>query len=109
MNSRFEKLKNDILGKDYSLSIAFVTEKKSQAVNKKYRRKDKATNVLSFPLRPNQGELLLCRSVIKKEAEDSGRDFSKWLEFLIIHGLLHLKGYDHGPKMKALEKKYLAS
>ncbi len=103
---RFEKLKNDILGKDYSLSIAFVSSNKSQEINKKYRNKDKPTNVLSFSLRKNEGELVLCKTLIKKEAKDLGETFERWLSFLVIHGMLHLKGFEHSSTMERLEKKY---
>ncbi len=102
----FDQLKNDILGKKYSLSIAFVSEKKSQEINRKYRDKDKPTNVLSFSLRPNEGELVLCKAVIKKEAKESGKNFDAWLDFLVIHGMLHLKGYEHSSTMERLEAKY---
>ncbi|OGI65888.1 rRNA maturation RNase YbeY [Candidatus Nomurabacteria bacterium RIFCSPLOWO2_01_FULL_39_18] len=104
----FVKLKNDILGKDYSLSIAYVTERKSREINKKYRKKDKATNVLSFPLRKKEGELVLCKSVIKREAKNSKKNWQGWLNFLVIHGMLHLKGFKHGKKMEKLEKRYLS-
>ena len=104
----FTKLKNDILGKNYSLSIAYVSEKKSREINKKYRGKDKATNVLSFSLRKNAGELVLCKAVIKKEAKNLGRTMLEWLGFLVIHGMLHLKGLKHGKKMEKAEKKYLS-
>ena len=103
---RFTKLKNDILGKKYSLSIAYVTEKKSREINKKYRKKDKATNVLSFSLHENEGELVLCKMVIKREAKSSGKVFEEWLGFLVIHGMLHLKGFEHSSTMERLEKKY---
>ena len=102
----FEKIKNDILGKRYELSIAFVSEKKSREINKKYRKKDKPTNVLSFPLRKNEGELVLCKTVIKKEAENLNRNLQEWLGFLVIHGMLHLKGFEHGRKMEKLEYFY---
>jgi len=102
----FEKIKNDILGKRYELSIAFVSEKKSREINKKYRKKDKPTNVLSFPLRKNEGELVLCKTVIKKEAENLNRNLQEWLGFLVIHGMLHLKGMKHSSTMERLEKKY---
>ncbi|KKR61657.1 rRNA maturation RNase YbeY [Candidatus Nomurabacteria bacterium RIFCSPHIGHO2_01_FULL_39_220] len=109
---RFQKLKNDILGKNYSLSIAFVDEKKSREINKKYRKKDKATNVLSFALRENFGELVLCKAVIKREIKNQPknleRNFGNQLRFLVIHGMLHLKGLKHGQKMEKLEKKYLS-
>ncbi|OGI68437.1 rRNA maturation RNase YbeY [Candidatus Nomurabacteria bacterium RIFCSPHIGHO2_01_FULL_42_15] len=104
----FKKLKNDILGKDYSLSIAYVDEKKSEEINKKYRGKDKPTNVLSFALRKNEGELVLCKPVIRREAKNFNKTFSQFLGFLVIHGMLHLKGLKHGKKMEKLEKKYLS-
>ena len=103
---RFEKLKNDILGKQYSLSIAYVSEKKSREINKKYRKKNKATNVLSFSLRKNEGELVLCPAVIKREAKIFSKNFRQFLGFLVIHGMLHLKGLTHGSKMEKLENFY---
>ncbi len=103
---RFEKIKNDILGKDYSLSIAFVPVKKSHEINKKYRKKDKPTNVLSFPLQKNAGELILCKEVIQKEAKDLGKTYKKWELFLVIHGMLHLKGMAHSSKMEQAEEFY---
>lgn len=105
---RFGEIKNDILGKDYSLSIAYVSENKSRELNKKYRKKDKPTNILSFPLRKNEGEIVLCRTVIKKEARDFGKTFDQFLVFLVVHGMLHLKGHKHGKKMEKLEKKHLS-
>ncbi len=103
---RFEKLKNDILGKQYSLSIAYVSEKKSREINKTYRNKDKSTNILSFALRENEGELVLCPAVIRREAKDFGRTFSQFLFFLVIHGMLHLKGMRHSSTMERAEKFY---
>jgi probable rRNA maturation factor len=100
---RFENVKNDILGKQYSLSIAYVDEKKSREINKKYRNKNKATNVLSFPLHKNEGEIVLCPAAIKREAKSFSKTFRQFLGFLVIHGMLHLKGYDHGEKMEKLE------
>ena len=103
---RFEKLKNDILGKDYELSLAYVTPSKSREINKKYRKKDKPTNVLSFSLRQNEGELVLCKEVIKKEAKDLKEKFTQRLVFLVIHGMLHLKGMQHSSKMEKAERFY---
>ena len=106
----FEKLKNDILGRQYSLSIAYVSEKKSREINKKYRKLDRATNVLSFSLRKQSGELVLCKALIKKEAKSKSKEmrktFGQYLGFLVIHGMLHLKGMKHGSIMKKLEEKY---
>lgn len=103
---KIEKIKTDILGKKYSLSVAFVSPEKSHEINKKYRKKDKPTNVLSFALRENEGELVLCKSVIEKEAVELERKKSDWLVFLVIHGMLHLKGMEHGSIMEEAEIKY---
>jgi probable rRNA maturation factor len=103
---RFEKLKNDILGEKYSLSIAYLSLRKSREINKKYRKKDYATNVLSFPLRKNEGELALCKAVIKREAKIEGKIYKEWLLFLVIHGMLHLKGMKHSSTMERAEKFY---
>ena len=99
----FLKIKNDILGKKYSLSIAYVSEKKSREINKKYRGKNKAANILSFSLRKDVGELVLCQIVIKKEIKNFNKTFEGWLGFLVIHGMLHLKGLKHGRKMEKWE------
>src|SRR6185503_5144056 len=101
-----ESLKNEILGKDYSLSIAFVNNRKSRELNKKYRKKDKATNVLSFALRAGVGELILCPSLIKIEAKKFKRIYQDWLLDLVIHGMLHLKGMKHSSTMDRAENFY---
>lgn len=106
----FVFIKNDILGEKYSLSIAFVGEKKSQEINKIYRDKNKPTNVLSFPLSKTEGEIVLCLSLIKKESKNKeknfGKNFRDLLCFLVIHGMLHLKGMEHGSRMEREEKLY---
>jgi probable rRNA maturation factor len=104
--SKIENIKKDILGKKYSLSVGLVNEKKSQELNKKYRKKNKPTNVLSFSLRADMGEIILCESVIKKEAKLLGKKNDDWFIFLVIHGMLHLKGMEHGSIMKRLEDEY---
>jgi probable rRNA maturation factor len=106
MEEDFSIIKNDILGKKYSLSIACVDEKTSKKINKKYRGKNKPTNILSFSLRKNMGEIILCPAVIKKEMKNFNRTFPKFLGFLVIHGMLHLKGLEHSSTMEKLEEKY---
>ncbi len=102
----FVQIKDDILGKNYSLSIAYVTESVSRNLNKTYRGKDRSTNVLSFNLSKHEGELVLCPAVIKREAKNFDRTFEKFLGFLVIHGMLHLKGMDHSVTMEKRELKY---
>ncbi len=105
-----KEIKDEILGTHYSLSIAFVPKKYSHEINKKYRNKDKPTNVLSFALSKTSGELILSPTVIREEVKlkKFDKNFRELVQFLIIHGMLHLKGFDHGEKMEKLEKKYLS-
>lgn len=102
----YTKLKDDILGKEYDLSIAYVSSAKSREINKKYRKKDRPTNVLSFALRKDAGEILLCRDVIKAEAKKRGKTVAHWTGFLVIHGMLHLKGMKHSARMERREEEY---
>ena len=106
MEEKFSIIKEDILGKKYSLSIACVDEKTSQKLNKKYRQKNKPTNILSFPLKKDMGEIILCPDVIKREAKNFNKTFPKFMGFLVIHGMLHLKGFEHSSTMEKEEKKY---
>jgi probable rRNA maturation factor len=102
----FLEMKNDILKKNYCLSLAFVGKKDSAEINKQYKGRDKSANVLSFPLRRNEGEIVLCPAVVREEAKSFGKSFRHFLGFLVIHGMLHLKGMTHGSRMEATEKKY---
>jgi len=102
----FAIIKNDILGKDYSLSLAFVGEKKSKELNNLYRQKNNPTNILSFPLDKNFGEIVICPSIVKRELKKFDRTFAELLGFLVIHGMLHLKGMEHSSRMEREEKKY---
>ena len=102
----FLAIKEKVLGKNYVCTVTFCTPKESQERNKVYRHKDYSTNVLSFPLSKKEGEIYLCLSVAKKEAKNFGMSYQKFLHLLIIHGMLHLKGFDHGSTMEREEKKY---
>ncbi|MDP3800283.1 MAG: rRNA maturation RNase YbeY [bacterium] len=89
---------------DYGL--IFVSKKKMAELNKKYRGKDKPTNVLSF----ETGDVVVCPAVVLEEAKTYGFTQKKWMTRLIVHGILHLAGYDHETKkeeeeMMALELK----
>ncbi len=105
-NLPFSLLKGDILGKNYNLSVAYVSEKTSKELNKKYRGKNKSTNVLSFALSKTEGELIICPGVVKKEKKKFGKNFRELLGFLVIHGMLHLEGMEHGSIMERQEQKY---
>ena len=106
MVSNFEMIKQAILGRKYELSLVFITPKKIQSLNKIYRNINKPTDILSFPLSKTSGEIFICKSEAKKMAKDFGRPYENFLAFLFIHGLVHLKGYDHGDKMEKVEIKF---
>lgn len=103
----FVNLKNEILGKNYELSIAIVTPRESHKLNKQFRGKDNPTNVLSFPYDKKSGELVLDIKTSEKDAPNFDMPKQKFLQYLVIHGMLHLKGYDHGSTMDKAEKKFL--
>lgn len=102
----FSLLKKEILGEEYSLSLAFVGKTTSRKLNNLYRKKNHPTNILSFPLSKNEGEIVICPAIVKSETDKFGRTFRELLGFLVIHGMLHLKGMEHGSRMESKEKKY---
>jgi probable rRNA maturation factor len=102
----FAKIKNKILGKKYDLSLVFVGSLKMRRLNKVYRRIDKPTDILSFPIAKNSGEIFICLSESKKEALKFEREYKNFMAFLFIHGLVHLLGHDHGNKMEKIEEKH---
>lgn len=102
----------------YVLEVAFFSPKKIQALNHSYRKKNKPTDVLSFdgaPYSPSLGQLALCWKVIKDQAMDFNVPAEEELDRMVIHGLLHLFGYEHeknraqAKKMFALQEKIVAS
>ncbi len=101
----FQAIKNASMGKNYSLSLVFVGESTSKNLNNKYRGKNKPTNVLSFSLDKESGEIFLTPSVLRKQTKKFGRNFSNLTAFLFIHGLMHLKGMEHGSRMEKAEEK----
>jgi len=81
-----------------SIGLAVVGEAESRRWNKQYRGKDKATNVLTFPARGQEGEcgdILLCPAIIRREARTLRRPYSDYFRFLLQHGCIHLLGLDH--------------
>lgn len=98
-----------------NVTLRIVEPAESQQLNKTYRNKDKPTNVLSFPNQndpdfylPSQfkselGDLILCHAVIVEEALTQRKTVQDHYIHLIIHGLLHLLGYDHETETEASE------
>jgi probable rRNA maturation factor len=104
---QYETMKNDILGKRYDLSLQFVGPTRAAKLNQTYRQKTYTPNVLSFPLTDDTGEIFICPQVAVKEAAKYDLSTSGYVAYLFIHGLLHLKGLDHGDEMDKQEKRYL--
>ncbi len=107
----FVRIKDEVLGKDYELSLVFIGSAKSKALNKEYRKKDKPTNILTFPLSKSEGEIFIAPKVARKDAKKFDMKENDFIAYLFIHGLLHLKGLKHGDKMEKeeekLKKKYI--
>jgi len=90
------------------LTVALVTDRRIQELNRSFRHVDKATDVLSFPAdEPGTlGDVVIARGVARRQARGAGHDFPTEVRVLALHGLLHLLGYDHehdGGRMARLE------
>ncbi len=96
----FQKMAERVLGADYNLSLAIVDAAKMQQLNQEHRSKNEPTDILSFPLSEKAGEIFLCLSEAAKEAPKFDRPYDNFIAFLLIHGLMHLKGFDHSSTME---------
>jgi rRNA maturation RNase YbeY len=104
----FLAIKELVLGKKYDLSVSFVSPAVAQHINIERRGKEYIPNTLSFSLTNTSGEIIMCRSAIKTQYKEFGMDHDTYLVFLLIHSMLHLKGYEHGATMEKAEARYLA-
>lgn len=98
-------------------TVAFVSDKKMRQLNRRFRGKDKTTDVLSFPFQSdkfnrdenNLGEIIISAEQAAKQAEENHVDFETEIKQLILHGVLHLRGYDHETdqgEMNAIELEF---
>ena len=101
---------------EVTISLAFVSPREMRRLNKHWRGKDAVTDVLSFELGegPVKGELILCYEQAARQAKEMRHSTSDELCFLIVHGVLHLWGYDHensrdAKKMFPLQERILHS
>ena len=85
------------------LSIALVGQGRIRELNKKYRGKNRVTDVLAFPSN-GLGEIVICLREVKKNAKKFGSSFKKELSTCLIHGILHLLGYDHEKSVEEVKK-----
>ena len=103
------------------VTIRLVDEAESNELNLTYRGKDKPTNVLSFPFEcppgvelPLLGDLVICRQVVEREASEQDKPLMAHWAHMVVHGSLHLLGYDHiedgeAEEMEALEVEFMAA
>ena len=89
------------------LTIRIVSKNEMAKLNYTYRQKEGPTNVLSFPLeKPLLGDIIICASVVKREAKEQHKSPKAHFAHMVVHGVLHLLGYDHiqDKEAKAMEK-----
>ena len=96
-NSAVKKIKDAVLGKRYDLSVAFLSSAEMRKITVRTKKINKVSNVLAFPLSKTSGEILICKTTTKPYS----------VEFLFIHGLLHLKGQKHSATMEREEDRLL--
>lgn len=108
------------LGGSHALTLRLVDAEESAALNETYRRKSGPTNVLSFPFESPPGvrtrllgDLVICAPVVEREAREQGKMPHAHWAHMVVHGVLHLRGYDHltdvdAGAMEALETEILA-
>jgi len=102
------------------LTIRIVDQAESQQLNHTYRQKNNPTNVLSFPFEspvemetPLLGDLIICKQIIEQEAQEQHKSLTSHWAHMIVHGCLHLLGYDHidddeAEEMEGLEIEIMA-
>ncbi|AXP41643.1 rRNA maturation RNase YbeY [Haemophilus influenzae] len=89
-------------GNEVEMTVRIVDEAESHELNLTYRGKDRPTNVLSFPFEcpdevelPLLGDLVICRQVVEREAAEQEKPLMAHWAHMVVHGSLHLLGYDH--------------
>ena len=94
------------------ICIRLVSEKEITALNKKYRHKKGSTNILTFTYNNegesmSQGDLVICASLVAKQAREQNKTFKAHFAHMVIHGCLHLQGFEHGSNEKAKKMEQL--
>jgi len=85
------------MGSRQPVTLRIVSEREGRSLNRTFRKKDYATNVLSF----QSGDVVLCHPVIRREARAQGKTVTAHYAHLVVHGILHLRGYRHEKKRDA--------
>lgn len=103
----FARIARTILGPHYDLSLVVSGDTLARTINKRYRHRAYAANVLSFPISKTEGEIFLNAHAAAREAKRFHVSHRARLALLFIHGCLHLKGFLHGATMERMEQKIL--
>ena len=114
-SARFRRWARAALRRHAHITLRVVGAREARALNKRYRRRDYATNVLTFVYadqRPLAGDIALCAPVVRREARKQGIGLAAHYAHLTVHGVLHLQGYDHARtrdagRMEKLEARIL--
>lgn len=101
----FLSIKETVLGKRYELSISFVSSAVARELNINHRNKDYVPDTLAFPLSQTSGEIILCERAMRNQYKEFGVEYRTYLISILIHSMLHLKGYAHGGTMEDKEKR----
>ncbi|MDD5382843.1 MAG: rRNA maturation RNase YbeY [Candidatus Margulisbacteria bacterium] len=90
------------------VNLVLMGDAEIRRLNRRFRHKDKATDVLAFPLGEDGilGDIAISTETAKKNAVKYGNRYQQELKRLVVHGVLHLLGYDHGKRMSRAEKIY---
>ena len=93
------------LRRDAAVTIRYVAEAEGRRLNREFRGKDYATNVLTFIYEPKSlaGDIVICAPVVAREAREEGKDVRAHHAHLLVHGLLHLQGMDHEVSREAVK------
>jgi probable rRNA maturation factor len=84
-----------------NVTVRIVGAREGRALNRQFRGRDQATNVLSFRYGDGHGDVVLCHPVVAREARVQGKALAAHYAHLAVHGMLHLRGYDHLKKRDA--------
>jgi len=99
-------MKDEVLGKDYELSLVFVGDAAAKKLNMEHRGADYVPNVLAFELDRTSGEIFIDPIEAKRQAPDFNRTHFNFIAFLYVHALCHLKGMEHGSRMERTEETF---
>jgi probable rRNA maturation factor len=108
---RYSRLVKGILkseNRNGTIDVVMVNDAKMRELNKKFSKKDRTTDVLSFAYGENGilGDVVVSQAMARRNAQRFGVNYAAEVKRLVIHGVLHILGYEHGRKMSGAEKIY---